>query len=167
MKINNTGWIRALRFILPYLLISATFQLIGSLVLGIDPVDIDAEKTSFQVLVIVFFDLLSVFASLWIFNVKADNEKSLSLGFKTKHFFKEFGSGFGIGVLAILSGYLLLIGLNEVQYDRILFDPLEIIQTTLLFLFAAIAEEVVFRAYILRNLLISFNKYVAPHCHAF
>jgi len=121
MKNNNTGWIRVLRFILPYLLITATFQLTGCLILGIDPVDIDAEKTSFQDLVIVFFDLLGVFASLWVFIVRADNEKFLSLGFQTKHFFEEFGSGFGIGVRAILSGYFLLFGLNEIQYDRIHF----------------------------------------------
>ncbi len=161
LKINNTGWIRVLRFILPYLLISGAFQLIGCLVLGIDPVDIDAEKTSFQELVIVFFGLLGVFASLWVFNVKADNETFLSLGFQTKHFFKEFSSGFGIGALAIVSGFLLLIGLNEIQYEKMLFDPLELILTIMLFLLAAIAEEVVFRGYVLRNLLISFNKYVA------
>lgn len=158
---NNTGWIRVLRFILPYLLISAAFQFIGGLVLGIDPIDIDAEKTSFQELVIVFFGLLGAFASLWVFHVKANNEHFLSLGFQTKHFFKEFGSGFGIGVLAIVSGFLLLIGLEEIQYEKMLFDPLEIILSTALFLLIAIGEETVFRGYILKNLLISFNKYVA------
>lgn len=161
MNINNTGWKRVLRFILPYLLISAAFQLIGGLILGIDPIDLEAEKTSFQELVIVFFGLLGAFASVWVFNVTADKETFSSLGFQTKHFFKEFGSGFGIGALAIVCGFLLLIGLNEIQYDRMLIDPLEILLSTALFLLVAIGEEIVFRGYILKNLLISFNKYVA------
>ncbi len=161
MKIDNTGWIRVLRFILPFLGISAIFQLLGSLVVGIDPIDIDTEKTSFQDLIIVFFNMLGAFAALWIFIVKADNGKFLNLGFQTKHFFKEFGSGFGIGVLALVAGFILLIGIDEIQFDGVLFDPREIFISTVLFLFVSIAEETVFRGYVLRNLLISFNKYVA------
>ncbi len=161
MKIDNTGWIRVLRFIFSYLLIATLFQLLGTLLLGIDPIDINTEKSSFQELVIVFFDLTGAFAALWLFTVKADNERFRKLGFQTKHFFKEFGSGFGIGAFAIVLGYLLLLGLKDIHYDGIQFDPLEIIISTALFMFVAVSEEAVFRGYVLRNLLISFNKYIA------
>ncbi len=87
MKIDNTGWIRVLRFIFSYLLIATLFQLLGTLLLGIDPIDINTEKSSFQELVIVFFDLTGAFAALWLFTVKADNEKFRKLGFQTKNFF--------------------------------------------------------------------------------
>lgn len=161
MEINNTGWIRVLRFILPYLGISAIFQLLGALILGIDPLEMDAGLSSFQDLIIVFFNLIGVFATLWIFTVKADNDKFISLGFQSKCFFKEFGSGFGLGILAIVAGYVLLIGLDEIWYEEVTFIPEEILTMTALFLFVSLAEETVFRGYILRNLLISFNKYVA------
>lgn len=161
MEINNTGWIRVLRFILPYLGISAIFQLLGALILGIDPLEMDAGLSSFQDLIIVFFNLIGVFATLWIFTVKADNDKFISLGFQSKCFFKEFGSGFGLGILAIVAGYVLLIGLDEIWYEEVTFIPGEILTMTALFLFVSLAEETVFRGYILRNLLISFNKYVA------
>lgn len=161
MEINNKGWIRALRFILPYLGIAAIFQLLGALILGIDPLELDAELSSSQDLIIVFFNLIGVIVTLWIFTVKADNERFISLGFQSKCFFKEFGLGFGLGILAIVTGYLLLIGLDEIRFEGLAFNPKEILIMTALFLFVSLAEEMVFRGYILRNLLISFNKYVA------
>ncbi len=161
MEINNTGWIRVLRFILPYLGVSAIFQLLGALILGIDPLEMDAGKSSIQELLIVFFNLIGVFVALWVFTVKADNENFIILGFQSKYFFKEFGSGFGVGILAIVAGYFLLIELNEIRFEGVLFKPGEILIMTALFLFVSLAEETVFRGYILRNLLISFNKYVA------
>lgn len=161
MEINKKGWIRVLQFILPYLGISAIFQLLGALILGIDPLEMDAGLSSSEDLIIVFFNLIGVIVTLWIFTVKADNEKFISLGFQSKYFFKEFGSGFGLGILAIAAGYFLLIGLDEIRFDGLIFNPEEIIIITALFLFVSLAEETVFRGYILRNLLISFNKYVA------
>jgi len=161
VEINNKGWIRALRFILPYLGIAAIFQLLGALILGIDPLELDAELSSSQDLIIVFFNLIGVIVTLWIFTVKADNERFISLGFQSKCFFKEFGLGFGLGILAIVTGYLLLIGLDEIRFEGLAFNPKEILIMTALFLFVSLAEEMVFRGYILRNLLISFNKYVA------
>lgn len=161
MKIDNTGWIRVLRFIFSYLLLTTLFQLIGTLILGIDATDINAELSSFQELIIIFFSSAGAFAALWLFTVKADNESFRKLGFQTSYFFKEFGSGFGIGALAVLLGYLLLLALKVIHYNGIQFDPLEIIISTALFMFVALSEETVFRGYILRNLLISFNKYLA------
>lgn len=161
MNIDNTGWKRALSFLLPYLLISMIFQFIGSLIAGIEPSELEAVKSSFQELIIVSFDLIGVFAALWLFTVKADKERLLILGFQTRHIFREFGIGFGIGALAISSGYFLLLGLNAIQYENILIDPLEILTSTVLFLFVSISEEAVFRGYVLRNLLISFHKYTA------
>jgi len=161
MKIDSTGWIRVLRFIFAYLFITAIFQLLGTLILGIDPIDINAEKNSFQELIIVFFDLTGAFAALWLFTVKVDNDRFLNLGFYSKHFFKELALGFSIGALAIVFGYLLLIGVDEIHYAGAQVDLKEIIISTALFMFVAVSEETVFRGYILRNLMISFNKYLA------
>lgn len=160
-NINHKGWQNALLFILPYLAIVAIFELIGSFAVGVDPLEMDNEKSSFQELVLVFSSLVGAIVALWIFAVRKDQTKFVDLGFHRKNLPKEFSLGFGLGILAIISGYLLLTGLDEIWYERVLFDPTEILISVLLFLFVSIAEESVFRGYILRNLMISFNKYMA------
>ena len=59
------------------------------------------------------------------------------------------------------SGYLILVFLEEIQFAHMLIDTKGIILSILLFIFVAIGEEVLFRGYILKNLMTSFNKYVA------
>lgn len=160
-NINHKGWQNALLFILPYLAIVAIFEVIGSFSVGVDPLEMDNEKTSFQELVLVFSSLVGALVALWIFAIKKDQTKFVDLGFHRKNISKEFSLGFGLGIFAIVSGYLLLIGLDEITYERVLYDPMEILISVLLFLFVSIAEESVFRGYFLRNLMISFNKYIA------
>ncbi|MCF6222853.1 MAG: CPBP family intramembrane metalloprotease [Flavobacteriaceae bacterium] len=90
-----------------------------------------------------------------------DKEKFISLGFQIKNRLKEFNYGIVIGVLIMIVGYLLLIFMDQIIFKKIIFNPKEIILSILIYSIVAIVEEVLFRGYVLRNLMISFNKYTA------
>ena len=90
-----------------------------------------------------------------------DKEKFINLGFHIKNRLKDFNYGIVIGAFILIVGYLLLLFMDEINFKEIVFNPKEIIITILIYSIVAIVEEVLFRGYILRNLMISFNKYTA------
>lgn len=90
-----------------------------------------------------------------------DREKFIELGFQYKKYSLDFLMGIFIGAIIMALGYFLLIALEEIRFQKTVFDAQEILLSVLTFIFVAVAEEVLFRGYILRNLMRSFNKYVA------
>lgn len=159
---KSKGWQRVLKIIIPYIFIVGSFQLIGMLIIGVDlknynPVD----ETSEQHLINTFFNLLGTFFLLWLFMKYVDKEKFINLGFHIKNRLKEFNYGIAIGTFIMIVGYLLLLLIDEISFQKIIFDSKEVILSILIYSIVAIVEEVLFRGYILRNLMISFNKYTA------
>jgi CAAX protease family protein len=161
VKHSNTGWQRVISIIISFIFIVGTFQFIGLLIAEVDYKDHSQIKTSEQDLIIAFFALLGTFFLLWLFMKYVDKEKFINLGFHIKNRFKEFNYGIAIGALIMIIGYLLLIFIDQIIFKKLIFNPKEIIVSILIYSIVAIAEEVIFRGYILRNLMISFNKYVA------
>ena len=155
------GWYRILLIILPYIIIVTIFQLIGGLIAGVDMNNLASGQTSIQHLIIALFGLLGSFIVLWFFMRFIDGEKFVNLGFQTKNRFNNFIVGIliGLGIMAI--GYELLIYLEEIFFLKLTFDTKELIISILLYTIVAVVEETLFRGYILKNLMISFNKYVA------
>jgi membrane protease YdiL (CAAX protease family) len=161
MKRENRGWQRVLLIIIPFILIVGTFQFIGLLIAGVDYKNDDLVKTSEQHLIIAFFGLLGTFFLLWLFMKFVDKEKFANLGFHIKNKLKEFNLGFIIGAIIMIIGYLLLLFMNEIQFKEIVFNPKEIIISIFVYSIVAVVEEALFRGYVLRNLMLSFNKYIA------
>ncbi len=162
MENKNIGWERVLKIIIPYIFIVGSFQLIGMLIIGIDFKNYNpAVRTSEQHLINTSFNLLGTFFLLWLFMKYVDKEKFINLGFHFKNRLKEFNYGIAIGALIMIVGYLLLLFIDEINFQEIVFDPKEVIISILIYAIVAIVEEVLFRGYILRNLMISFNKYIA------
>lgn len=155
------GWQRILLIILPYIFIVGIFQLIGGLIAGVDMTNLDAEKTSTQQLTISAFDLVGTFLVLWIFMKFIDKEHFIKLGFQTKNRLKEFIAGITIGLIIMAIGYFLLIYFKEIFFIKVNFDFKELIISILFFTIVAVVEETLFRGYILKNLMISFNKHIA------
>jgi len=163
MKEKNIhrGWQRILLLILPYIFIVGIFQFMGALISGVDLTHIESDQTSIQKLTLSFFDFLGTFLVLWLFMKFLDKEKFIKLGFEIKNRFKEFNIGIGVGLIIMSIGYFLLLFLGELTFQRLIFDPKETLISVLLFIIVAIVEETLMRGYILRNLMISFNKYIA------
>jgi len=162
MKDKNTGWIRILKLIIPYLFIVGFFQFIAMLIIGVDFKNFENYiKTSENHFILLLFNLLGTFFVLWLFMKYVDKEKFINLGFHIKNRFKDFNYGLAIGVFILTIGFLLLLFIDEIHFKEIIFNSKEILLTILIYTIVAIVEEVLFRGYILRNLMISFNKYIA------
>jgi membrane protease YdiL (CAAX protease family) len=160
MKDKKKGWQRLLMFILPYFLFVGFFQLIGSLIAGISPKEINSAS-SLQLLIISSFNFLGTLLLLLFFMKYLDREKFINLGFKTNNHLKDFITGFFIGLFIIGISYALLINLKEIVFNNTVINLREIIISIFLFLIVAVVEETLFRGYILKNLMLSFNKYTA------
>lgn len=157
------GWQRIFLLIIPYILIVGMFQFVGGLIAGVDMSDPEAldTHTSIQHLIISLFDLVGTFSILWIFMKYVDNEAFYKLGFQTENRLKDVVFGIVIGLLIMLVGYGILIYLKEIFFLKINFDAKELIVSVLFFTIVAVVEEMLCRGYILKNLMLSFNKYVA------
>ncbi len=161
MKGKNRGWISVLLIIIPYLIIVGFFQFFGMLISGKDLNDLSIPDTPIQTLIGSFFAMLGTLLVLWIFMKYVDKEKFVNLGLHIKNRKTDFILGIVLGIVVMGIGYELLVLLNEISFDKIVFDPINILISVALFTCVAIMEEILFRGYILRNLMISFNKYIA------
>lgn len=161
MENKNRGWQRILLIIIPYIFIVGIFQFIGALIAKANFEDINFQKTSDQHMIMSFFSLLGTFLVIWLFMKYLDKERFIKVGFDTKNRQNEFLVGIGIGAFIMTAGYSLLLVLGEINFERVVFDFKEIIIAIFLFMIVAVMEELLMRGYILKNLMISFNKYVA------
>lgn len=155
------GWQRILLLILPYFFIVGIFQIIGSATVGVDITNLEAEHTSIQDLIINLFGLAGTFLVLWFFIKFIDKEQFIELGFQTKSRLREFIIGIIIGLIIMSFGYFILIYLEEIYFEKINFDFKELIISLSLFTIVAVVEETLLRGYVLKNLMNSFNKYLA------
>ena len=161
MKGKNRGWIRVLLIILPYIIVVSIFQVLGMYLAGKDLTDLSIKDTPVQTLIGTFFATLGTLLILWVFMKYVDKEKFVNLGLQFKNRKVDFIVGIGLGILVMGIGYVLLLLLNEISFDKIVFEPVNILISFVLFACVAVMEEFLFRGYILRNLMISFNKYIA------
>lgn len=158
---NHNGWLRILLLILPYIIIVGIFQYVGALISGVDLSNPEFENTSLQELSLSFSSFIGTFLVIGLFMQFVDKEKFIDLGFKTKGKLKEFIVGIVAGLIVMGLGYYLLSSLGQLSFQSINFDMQEILISFLLFTIVAIVEETLLRGYVLRNLMYSFNKYIA------
>ena len=160
-KKNHNGWQRVFAILIPYFLIVGIFQALGMLIAGVDFMNKSHAITNTQNTIVMFFTLLGTLAVLWLFMKYVDKEPFINLGFDLKNRKKDIVFGFLVGLFIMSFGYTILLFLDEISFVKLNINLYEIFISTLLFIFVAIAEEVMFRGYILRNLMLSFNKYIA------
>ena len=98
---------------------------------------------------------------LWLFMKFIDKQSLIDLGFKIKGRLKEFNYGIILGFIIMSFAFLFLLVINEIVFVDFSFDLNKVILSIILFAGVSIFEEVIFRGYLLKNLLESFNPYVA------
>ena len=160
--INHSGWKRVLLLIIPWLLSIVVFGILGRLVIGKLVAEANFDTlSSLEMLLLQFSDMLGTFLVLWLFMRYLDKEDFINLGFHTKNKFTEFSCGILIGFSIIAGAYVVLYFLGDIVFNNINIDITEIIISILLFALVAVVEESLCRGYVLKNLMISFNPYLA------
>jgi len=155
------GWQRIVLIAIPWLIFVGIFQLFGAYLMGFDYGNLNLQKTSEQQLIIQFFTFLGTILVVWLFMKYVDKEKFINVGFQLKNRINEFSTGLLIGFIIMLLGFGFLELIDEIQFQGIVFDLKEFTLSILLFILVALAEEIFFRGYVLRNLMNSYNKYLA------
>lgn len=162
-KITPTeGWGNIFKLIMPYFFIVGLFQWIAYYNLGLDLNNYEnVHKTPFQSIIISFANLLGTFITIWIMMKFADEKPFHTLGFKNHEIGKDICKGIFLGFIIMLLGFTILYFSNQIQIKNIVLDLNSLIAGFVLFIFVGITEEVLVRGYILKNLLVSFNSYIA------
>ena len=160
-KNKHKGWQRVLLIIIPYIIIVGIFQYVGALLSSIDVTNIEFVKSTEQHVIMSFFSCLGTVLVVWIFVRFIEKDKFLNVGFHIQKRLNDFIFGLVLGALIMVFGYLILVYINEITYVKSMLNFKEIVLSIILFTLVSITEELLLRGYVLRNFMISFNKYVA------
>ena len=172
-RIKN-GFLRAIIFMPLWLIIMGLVQSIGVVLImmssGVDMANPDSAEALFSemsfdspvMLILTGFSLLGSFAALWVATKFIDRKPLMSIGLSAKDKANEMliGLGFALAFIGGLFLVLWLIGaINITGYVG--FKPGVFIVSIMLFM-AAFDEELIFRGYILNNMMDSTsNRWIA------
>ena len=159
------GWARALLLLGAYIAVSLCFGLL---------INVFTLKKSIAFAVftepalnnpaVQLWLTASSFAAIgcvWLFRKYIDREKVRLLPWKRSFIHPDGTIGFLLGLLLICSGSLVLFLANQLQWTGIEINFADLFISFLLLMAVAIGEEWVFRGYVLRNLMQSFNTTTA------
>ena len=161
-KGKSNGWKSILKFLFPYLIGVGTLQIIGALVLGLDLKNISSSsQTPVQLTVMTFITMIATVGLVWLFTTKVDKKPFSVIGFSKALIGKDMLWGILMGLVIMLSGYVILIQIHEIQFVKLNFQVLNLFLNVAIFVMVALTEEILVRGYFLRNLMVSFNSYLA------
>jgi membrane protease YdiL (CAAX protease family) len=156
------GWIRAVIYVIVVLIIVYAFRVFGDEIMNQFKVGTgngDATVVNFGMLYGLMG--LSIFIITWLIRRFIDKKSFASLGFNWKGYSNEAGLGF-FGALVILGiGSLILVATGYISFISATFDLSPLLLEVAMMVVVAFVEEVLFRGYLLNNLLQSTNKWVA------
>ena len=158
---NHNGWIKAL---LSFFLIFIP-QILGTAVLLIFQYDlskISSARIDLNTMIVLeYFMIIFMAILLWLFMKFIDKQPLVQIGLQTKGRLKEFNYGILLGFIIMTTAFLFLLSINEIVFSNFSFSLDKVLLSVILFVGVSIFEEVVFRGYLLKNLLESFNPFVA------
>ena len=156
------GWLRALLFVAAYfaLLLAA-----GMLLDTLQPKAVAApgQETAQTGIPYLFFIVNAVIAVAvtWLFRRFMDARSFESMGFSFEKNGIHAGTGFFLGIFLMCAGSCVLFFSKNLAWTNISFNGNELFISFGLMIIIALYEEMVFRGYILNNLLESLNKWIA------
>lgn len=156
------GWLRALLFLIPWILFSLLFEYAYTLVLknfyNNAPNQI-GENT--QTIIKFLFAAVGSTLTVWLWRKLVDKRDFNSLGFKWKGFENDGWIGFFVGLFLLGIGCITLVLMTYLQFEDISVDPEKLMIGLILMILVAYSEELIVRGYLLNNLMQSCNKWVA------
>lgn len=155
---NIRPWVRTVLILPAFILVVGLFQMIGDLVLGLNPLSFPFRKTAVEETISALFTLLGTFVVVGIFRHNIDKENFRSLGFYLKGFGNEIITGLALGTAIMTTGFATLIFFNGIQWTGTNMEANNILLCACLFVLVAFAEELLLRGYVLNNLMKSMNR---------
>ena len=159
------GWVRAILLFVVYLLISV----LVSVIIGLYANErIEKAKVAGNEPVYLWLSVASVLSIIvvYIFRRYIDRKSFASIGLRFAQFFPGGIIGFLGGVFLVCSGGMVIYLMGGLQWTDVLLSNDIFLSVGLMLLFA-FSEELVFRGYILRNLMKSFNEWLSLATSAF
>jgi CAAX protease family protein len=150
---QGKGWRRVLYFLVVFLIVSLLITL-GWHQIGL------MFKVPQLLLQVLPFALTTVI-TVPLFRRYADKKSLASLGFKYKGYSDDALTGFLFSAAILGTGSLLLYFTGNLKYNGATFVAADLVTGLTLMCLVAVAEETIFRGYILSNLLDSFNRWIA------
>ena len=171
--IQNNGWVRAIIFMPLWIIIMGFSVTIGSLLAmifsGVDMANPESAEALFTnmsfdspvMLLITVFQVAGSFLALWLATKYIDRKPLISIGLSVKDKANEMlaGLGFALAFIGGLFFVLWLLGAITIT-GYVGFKPGVFIVSMMLFL-AAFDEELIFRGYVLNNMMDSSSRWVA------
>ena len=170
-RIQN-GFLRAIIFMPLWLITMGVVVTIGSIIVmtisGVDMADQAAVEALFDVsfdspvmLTLTAFQVLESFCALWLATKFIDRKPLMSIGLSVKDKANEMliGLGFALAFIGGLFFILWLLGAITIT-GYVGYKPGVFIVSMMLFL-AAFDEEIIFRGYVLNNMMDSSSRWVA------
>jgi membrane protease YdiL (CAAX protease family) len=158
---NFKGWHRVLMIIIPWAMVIFLFQSLGLILSGAGLKSHGDNLTTLQNVIVMLCLTTGTLLLIWMFRRVVDKEPFISVGFQVKNRGRDILYGLLIGFLIMGLGFGLLLLLKQIEVQSINFNAGEILLNLLLFALVAINEESIMRGYVLNNLMLSMNKYLA------
>jgi membrane protease YdiL (CAAX protease family) len=160
------GWLRAVLLTLTYLVFIilsniAMLRFVGQFDLGKQEAGDTNMRAGIFLLIRVSVSLLVTILTVYFFRRRIDKRSLLSLGLTLKNNLSNAAAGFFLALVLLGVGSLLLIAIKALQWKNIHFDLWQLLTGLVVMLIVAFSEELIFRGYILDNLMQSMNKWLA------
>jgi membrane protease YdiL (CAAX protease family) len=101
------------------------------------------------------------FALVYLFRKYVDKKSFKSIGLDFSKLYPDAVVGAFLGIFLVAAGSLLIFYLRGIEWIDIVANMRELFTAAVVLLMVAVYEEIVFRGYVLRNLVKSFNKWLA------
>lgn len=156
--IIQKGWLRVLLFLIGYLLLIFFGSALAGVLIVLAGLTVTAETLFYGTIVLSF---IIAFATVSFFRNVFDRQTVKSLGFNWKGFGKERAAGFLTGILLLSAMATVLWLMKLLQWFPADVDPTGFILAVVMMILVSFAEELVFRGYVLNNLMQSMPKEAA------
>ena len=161
LKNNNKGWLKSF-LVFPLIFIPQIFASIILILLGFDLSSLTTSKIDLTTMVFLEYSMIFFMLIILYFCMKyIDKEKFTSIGLDFNGRLVEFIFGIFLGLIIMAFAFSTLILFGEIVYERVMIDFNKIMMSIILFIGVSFFEEVIFRGYMLKNLMQSFNPFVS------
>jgi membrane protease YdiL (CAAX protease family) len=157
------GWLRALIYIILFFILAALAAIIyfPEQLYTRDPISIKELMKGDRMLIFTFILFVLAIVLTLAFRRWIDRKSFVSLGLDLKGHGKEAIGGAALSVLIICASSLLLRATGHLKWTDIIFDSRALLLASGSIVLVAFYEELIFRGYLLNNLMSSFPKWPA------